>query len=693
MEPSLAKSVKGLEIEVPRAKILLVDDNVDGLQSMAAVLESLNEEVLTASSANEALRHLLKHDPAVMLLDVMMPVMDGFQLAELIRQRERFRSTPIIFLTGLGKEDRQMLQGYRVGAVDYILKPCDPEILRYKVKVFVDLAKKNEMLRHYAAVAHSNSLKLQDALASTLKANAELEREIAERKRIACARDRLAGQLGAMPDFVEAMAEGAVTLATDGTVLYCNSRFGEIVGMAPEDIVQMPISFYLSADSQRIFTALFAESAEKRANAELQLQSREGTEVPVHVALSRFRTADIEAVAMVVTDLRDQKRNEEIVAQGRLARLILQYSHSGIAICDETGRIMLASAALTDACGCNPLFKPLDEVLPMHLERDGGVHQVTIRDLASEMQLTNVEVSLKRSDGTTASMLLSARPIANAGEPGLGFLLTLTDISERKLIEDTLRRSEKLAAAGRIAGALAHEINNPLAAVTNALYLLEHNHSLDAAARHFLQLATSELARVSHITRNTLSFYRESTAPAPINICDATDSVLELYEQQIERKKVRVRRRYDYKGDVVGYPVELRQVLGNLIINALDALSESGELALHIRSSVNRSTGQRGVRIIIGDTGGGVSQGDKHRLFEPFFTTKGEKGTGLGLWVTMGIVQKQGGTIRVWSSNRPGRSGTAFSVFLPLPDDRSHSAPNTSVPVMAGNNGIDRNAA
>jgi DNA-binding response OmpR family regulator len=163
-----ATSMNNERIALPKATILVVDDNIDVLNSLAAVLEVLHEEVLTASNANEALKYLLKHDPAVIVLDVMMPEMDGFQLASLIRKRQRFKHTPIIFLTGLGKEDSAMLQGYQVGAVDYLLKPVDPDILRSKVRIFVELAKKSEMLRQYAELMRANSEKLEEALSEAV---------------------------------------------------------------------------------------------------------------------------------------------------------------------------------------------------------------------------------------------------------------------------------------------------------------------------------------------------------------------------------------------------------------------------------------------------------------------------------------------------------------------------------------------
>src|SRR6185369_9063814 len=343
---TVAAGMKKSELEVPKAKILVVDDNADVLRSMTAVLEILGEEILIANSANAALKHLLRCDPAVMVLDVMMPETDGFQLASVIRQRERFKHTPIIFLTGLGQEDRHMLDGYKAGAVDYLLKPVDPDVLRAKVKIFVDLYKQSQMLRTYAELMTSNSQKLEEALNATLQANTELEREIQERKRAEITRDRLAGQLGATPDFVSAMAEGAVSLDSTGRILFCNNRFAEMVGKPEPELLGLHISDFLENGSRATFQALIAETSKRRAIAELELISAHNVHIPVQVSLSNFATEDLNAVAMVVTDLSDQKRNEQVLAEGRLARLILEQAHSGMLVCDGRGRIVLASKAV-----------------------------------------------------------------------------------------------------------------------------------------------------------------------------------------------------------------------------------------------------------------------------------------------------------------------------------------------------------
>lgn len=682
---SIAAGMKKIDLEVPKAKILLVDDNADVLRSMTAVLEVLGEEILTATSANAALKHLLRCDPAVMVLDVMMPETDGFQLASVIRQRERFRHTPIIFLTGLGQEDRHMLEGYKAGAVDYLLKPVDPDVLRAKVKIFVDLAKQSELLRRYADMMHTNSLKLEEALNATLEANTELEREIQERKRAEITRDRLAGQLGATPDFVSAMAEGAVTLDAGGRILFCNSRFAEMVGKPESELLGLHISDFLENGSRGAFSALIAETSKRRAIAELELVSTHNGRIPVQVALSTFAAEGLQAIAMVVTDLSDQKRNEHVIAEGRLARLILEQAHSGMLVCDGRGRIVLASKAVHHITGEDPLFRDFDEAFDLSII---GKNSELRRFLAADAlhgQQRNVETLLRRSDGRNCHLLMNTGPIVGDDGVVLGFLITLFDISERKTIEEALRRSEKLAAAGRIAGALAHEINNPLSAVTNILYILQKSEA-DSTRQHYVDLASSELARVANIVRRTLSFYREASQPVSLNMGEVLDHVLEVYERQIADKSLRVTRKYQFQSEIDGYPGELRQIFGNLIANAIDVLDEGQELRLGIRPATDSVTGKPGVRVTISDRGPGISRENMSRLFEPFFTTKGEKGTGLGLWVTRGIVQRQGGSIRVRSSSRPEWSWTVFSVFVPAESRALHEL--TAMAASASNDSV-----
>ncbi|MGE5757369.1 MAG: ATP-binding protein, partial [Sideroxydans sp.] len=523
-----------------------------------------------------------------------------------------------------------------------------------------------ELIERKHQELQENSAALELALERSLRTTAQLQQEIAERKRAELVRDRLAGQLGAQPDFVEAMAEGAVTLAMDQTVLYCNHRFAELLGVAAERIVGAPVVSFIDPASQEAFRALFEQARRGSTKAELNLRHAAGEALPVQMALNRFHGPELQAVAMVVTDLRDYRRNQEVLAQGRLAQLILEYSMTGIAVCDPEGRITLASCGLRELCGRSPLLMPFDEVFTL----SAGDTPFSIAEVLRGRTHFSREVILQRADGRRFTLLLSAGPIADAAGNCAGCVVVLVDVSEWKQVEETLRRSEKLAAAGRIASTLAHEVNNPLTSVTNLLFLLEGNESLDADARRYLAQATVELARVSHIVRSTLAFYRESTTPVRLNLPQILDNVVELFHTNIRAKGLSIEKRYHCPEPGFGFPGETRQVVSNLVANAIDAAPERGRVLLRVYSARHHRTGAPGVRIVVADTGSGISADHLPRLFEPFFTTKGEKGTGLGLWVTQGIVQKHGGSIRVRSRKAnpfvPHAHGTVFSVFFPV---------------------------
>jgi signal transduction histidine kinase len=247
------------------------------------------------------------------------------------------------------------------------------------------------------------------------------------------------------------------------------------------------------------------------------------------------------------------------------------------------------------------------------------------------------------------------------------FTIVLRDLSERKRAEEELRKAEKFAVAGRMAATVAHEINNPLETVLNAIFLISQSDSIDASTRDLVTTAQEELQRVTQITKLTLGFYRQNErVVTPTPMCDLVDNVLALYGRKFQLIGVNIKTKYDTHEPSPVVAGEIRQVFSNLIVNAADALSTSGEhLTIHVRDSVNWKTMERGVRVLVCDDGPGVPTRVKDHLFELFQTTKGEKGTGIGLWASMGIVESHGGTLRCKSSVKPGRSGTIFSVFVP----------------------------
>ncbi len=236
---------------------------------------------------------------------------------------------------------------------------------------------------------------------------------------------------------------------------------------------------------------------------------------------------------------------------------------------------------------------------------------------------------------------------------------------ERRAAVAALRQSEKLAAVGRLASSIAHEINNPLESVINLLYLLDGT-PLSAEQRGYLDTAQRELARVAEIAAQTLTFNRQQDVKGQASISALLDSVLVLYQGRLAGSKIVIERRYQNTEPFTCYPGELRQVFANLIGNAFDATRKGGRIILRERAAMHSKTGQHGVRITLADTGHGISAEVKTHLFEAFKSTKGSNGNGLGLWISKGIIEKHSGSIQVRSSTRIGGSGTAFSIFIPI---------------------------
>jgi two-component system, chemotaxis family, CheB/CheR fusion protein len=267
-----------------------------------------------------------------------------------------------------------------------------------------------------------------------------------------------------------------------------------------------------------------------------------------------------------------------------------------------------------------------------------------------------------RKDGTLVPVLLTVSPLRNAKGEIVGGSTITRDMSAQKQSEEAVRRSEKLATAGRLAASIAHEINNPLEAIINLLYLARHD---SANAQRYLTMAEEEVGRIARLAQQTLGFVRDTGAPGWMDPAVIMDEILQLYSRKLEDRKIRLSRRYRNSSQISGYSGELRQLLANLLVNAVDAMADGGFLQVRVASGRQWSDGREGIRITVADNGSGIPQENLRRIFEPFYTTKKDTGTGLGLWVSRGIVQKHGGSIRVRSRSEGKATGTVFTVFLP----------------------------
>lgn len=279
-------------------------------------------------------------------------------------------------------------------------------------------------------------------------------------------------------------------------------------------------------------------------------------------------------------------------------------------------------------------------------------------------RVDHYETLRRHKDGSDVAVSLTVSPIRDSSGNIIGASKVARDISATQRAEQALRNADKLALAGRMAASIAHEINNPLEAITNLLYLLEHE-VLPEQARRYLTLAQHELTRVSHIAAQTLGFFRGAPGSSACRLSEIVDSAISLNIGRLSTCNVVLEKSYAPVAPFYCNQGELRQVLVNLVGNALDATPAGGRLFIRIREASDPVSGAPGVRLVVADTGLGMSARTQRSLFEPFYTTKGATGTGLGLWVSNQIIAHHKGRISIRSSQDPTRHGTVFSIFLP----------------------------
>jgi len=304
---------------------------------------------------------------------------------------------------------------------------------------------------------------------------------------------------------------------------------------------------------------------------------------------------------------------------------------------------------LVDELSREPLPDPYDEVTS-----------------SGQSSVSTGRILLRRNDDGEIPISQVASVLRDETGTATGVVIVLRDLTQQRMSERALQSSEKLANMGRLAASVAHEIHNPLDSMGNLLYLLEHQ-AMDDSAKTYVRLAREELERITSISEQMLTFSREARKPVKLYLSEVIENVLALFMPRIRRMNVVLVKQYSTRdGEVVALPGEMRQVFSNIIGNALDAMNGTGRLVIRIEDTRNWSTGEdSGVRVLVCDSGPGIPVEVRNNLMEPFVTSKGEKGTGLGLWVCRGIVEKHHGALRVHTSTSTGRSGTCFSVFLP----------------------------
>jgi PAS domain S-box-containing protein len=395
--------------------------------------------------------------------------------------------------------------------------------------------------------------------------------------------------------------------------------------------------------------------------------SRRGVQEAGFAFSAAWLVAMIFTVAFFVTmqrEVQERARDAQTIREKEAwLRTTLHSIGDAVIATDAAGRVAFVNSVAEKIIGCASaecVARPLPEVFRIYNEVTGEpannpvfavIQRGRIAGLANHTVLRNFR-------GEDIPIEDSAAPIFDEQGNVTGVVLVFRDVSRQRKVREIARTSEKLAATGRLAATIAHEINNPLEAAINLLYLARSSSS-PQEVQQYIANADHELSRMAHITRKTLSFHRSSSVAAPTDLRDLLDEVIAIYEHRIESQHIKLQR--DCPSDLVitTFRADLVQIVSNLIANALDALDPGGNLWVRARSD------QGGARLEIEDNGSGISPENLDRVFEPFFTTKKDTGTGLGLWVVKDLVDKLGGTISLASRAEGPRHGTRFSLCIP----------------------------
>jgi len=363
-----------------------------------------------------------------------------------------------------------------------------------------------------------------------------------------------------------------------------------------------------------------------------------------------------------------ERHARQLLEREEWFRVTLTSLGDAVIATDERGHVTFLNPIAEQLTGrplANSKGKAIQEVFPIfnestHLPVENPVKKVM--ELGRVIGLANHTV-LQNTDGTMIPIEDSAAPIRDGRGKLIGVVLVFRDATYERKSQEILRKTEKLAAAARLSATVAHEINNPLEAVGNLIYLVKGTPDLPAEAMQQLLLAEQELERVSHITRQTLGFYRESNVPGHVEVSALIESVLKLYSNKFKTKNITLIRDFGECPPIQGLAGELKQAMSNLISNAADAVSENG--TIRVKLACLKSPDGNVIQVAIEDNGAGIAATHLDKIFEPFFTTKKDVGTGLGLWVTREIIDRHGGTIQVRSGDGNGSRGSVFNILLP----------------------------
>jgi PAS domain S-box-containing protein len=452
----------------------------------------------------------------------------------------------------------------------------------------------------------------------------------------------------------------------NGIISTWNEGARRVFGYEPEEIIGQPILRLIPEDLHHEEDDILANiRAGKRIDHfETTRVRKNGERFPISVTISPIRdeSGTIIGASKIARDISDRRRADE--NRFRLAAIV-DSADDAIIGKDLNGIITSWNAGAQRLFGYQGeeiIGQSILRLIPENLRHEEAE---ILRKIRAGEKIEHYETTRVSKSGDLREVSITISPIRNIGGEVVGASKIARDISDRKKVERLAIEAEKIATTGRMAAAIAHEINNPLASVLNLIFLVRQGGLSKEDTQSYLATAESELERVSHIARQTLGYYRDTGAPSEVHLRDLMDNVLSVYKSKLLSHKIVVDAKYNDLRKIKVHAGEIVQVFSNVVSNAIDAMPHEGRLTISI-APLGKAEDGGGLQIAVTDSGIGIRREDLGRVFEPFFTTKGNLGTGIGLWVARQLVERHGGRISLSSSTRPDDSGTNVTVYLPF---------------------------
>lgn len=650
------------------SKILIVDDNEIDLALLKSILKDVNANVYMANSGREALRLISENSFAMAILDIQMPEMDGFELADHIRKLQGLDLIPIIFLTGYKSDKIQIFKGYDYGAIDYLTKPVNKIIFLSKVKIFLELDRQKQNLIASKESLQKSKLELEEKQKQLTSQNLALQK----------AKEESEESRKKYIELYDFAPTGFFTIDREGKIKEMNIKGARLFGFKSTQFRDFNFYELITANSLSDFERFLTQVFDGKVTSGCELKLKPINEKYIYIYLEGSFIDKKQTCLLSMSDITERKEAQiALKASEELYHSLLRTSPDGIIITDLEGRITEASDIAFELFGIQD--RKIIEGMPLMEFIPNSSRKALINIMKTTIQegmVQNFEIKLKRIDNTEFTSEISTSQIRDTNGETSAFMSVIRDISERKLFEKQLRHSERMTGIGELATGMAHEINQPLNTISlsidNIIFSLDNKTITESYLKTKINKVFDNITRIKKIIDHVRTFSRDQDdfVQAGFEINTSIQNSISMISEQFTHKEIDLF--FHPEKDiphVIGNAYRFEQVILNMLINAKDAVEEKKKKNCgKFKKKVEILTKLENKQIIIEvkDNGVGIAPEDVDKVLLPFYTTKAPgQGTGLGLSISYGIIKELGGDIEIISNPK---SGTTISIKIPVQD-------------------------